>query len=275
MDRIQGRQEAATRVQARVRALLAVRRVARMQQAATVIQRRFREHKEVAAAAKALELARLRRRIRKHEIESKYLRNLPTDKFEEYHHKKRDHAATVIQKCWRRQAKRTERRLRMTQEGGGREAGAAATQWGTPRREKREDAPAAPSPSGRAAPPKTPPLSAEPSFASALSLDYDDHENDSDLEDLLELEGGGGAYQSNAREYWDLLPSEKKSRILSEVRRRAETMSEYGKVYSRGDADKARASLQVGSLFSTTLLPHSHSLTLPSFSVRDVTCPRV
>ena len=108
MNRIEERSRAAVKVQAAFRAYATLKRNAARARAAVVIQRSFRRRREYGAASRALENARRQRRIRRHELEVRYLKNLPSDLFENYKSVKRDHAATVIQRAWRRRSPRGE-----------------------------------------------------------------------------------------------------------------------------------------------------------------------
>ena len=102
MNVLDKRHEAATRVQAAYKSYSTRKTLERKRVAATVIQRQFRKKKDFTAATMALENARRRRRIRKHELESKYLKTLQPDMFEKYKSEQRRHAAVVIQRAWRR-----------------------------------------------------------------------------------------------------------------------------------------------------------------------------
>ncbi|QDZ25276.1 hypothetical protein A3770_16p77940 [Chloropicon primus] len=107
MNRLEERTQAAVKVQSAFRMFWTQKRNARRARAAVVIQRRFRLRKEYGAAKRALENARRQRRIRRAEVEAKYLKNLDSDLFENYKKVKRAHAATVIQQAWRRRRRRT------------------------------------------------------------------------------------------------------------------------------------------------------------------------
>lgn len=96
MDRIEARTSAATKLQAAFRTFAVLRENARRLEAAVAIQRCYRRSSAAARAKRALENARRQRRIRKHEVEVKYLKNLPSDLFENYKTVKRAHAAEVI-----------------------------------------------------------------------------------------------------------------------------------------------------------------------------------
>ena len=93
MDRIEARTSAATKLQAAFRTFAVLRENARRLEAAVAIQRCYRRSSAAARAKRALENARRQRRIRKHEVEVKYLKNLPSDLFENYKTVKRAHAA--------------------------------------------------------------------------------------------------------------------------------------------------------------------------------------
>lgn len=212
MNELEVRQAAATRVQASCRSYLVRKDLQRKREAAVLIQRTFRKKKDFTAALAALENARRRRRIRKHELESKYLKTLPSDMFENYKAITRNHAALVIQRAWRKRAESLKARSIRTRSdlGAGRGAeshlqGAASTSFG-----------------GRG----------------GRGDDYSDAELD--LWDESDLKGNG----TNSTEYWGLLSQEKKKQLLSEIRRKADRVSEYDKVYSRDDDKKTKHLLQ-------------------------------